>query len=152
MSKNILTVILFVGLLVTVTASVSADPAADYYLDPTHWKNMDWGQPGTSPLWQLPGWEADLEKLSSGGTRIKKRTIVIDGIKFDANWSTAKANDKRSLISGFISTNLSSKECLQLAETLTLNLVRQLSMMVRLISVFLRTTPYTWFKSITNGT
>ena len=118
MSRNIFTVVLSAGLLVAVTASVSADPAADYYLDPTHWKNMDWGQPGNSPLWQLPGWEADPEKLPSGGTRIKKRTIVVDGIKFDANWSTAKANDKRSLSSGFIRLDLSSKECLQVAQTL----------------------------------
>jgi hypothetical protein len=109
------TFLLSACLQVVCVAVSFADPAADYYLDPTHWKNMDWGRPESSPLWQLDGWRQTNEgRLSDGSMELKKRKIYISGEEFMALWGAENKNGGRSLSTSF--TNLKSpNKCSQIA-------------------------------------
>jgi hypothetical protein len=82
MLKNCFSAMLSACLLVMGNASAFADTAANYYLDATYWKDMDWSRPESSPLWQTPGWDQiNGENIVNGGI-IKERTIFIEGKKW----------------------------------------------------------------------
>lgn len=89
--------------------------AAGYYLDPTFWKNMDWGRPETSPLWQLPGWrQINGERHSGGVIALTERKISISGEEFEARWIAHNINGRRSLATGFADVK-SRNRCSQIA-------------------------------------
>lgn len=115
-SRPALIVSVLACLQVMYVAVAFADPASDYYLDPTHWKNMDWSRPESAPLWQFDGWR-QIHEATNRGMALKERKIYILGEEFEALWAEQNLNGRRSLSTSFTGSK-SPNRCSQIVGTL----------------------------------